>query len=350
MLRYLAAGIRCLTKPTMVKDTPIHIQIEPTTRCNLKCLTCSRIEVIKHPRDMSLEDFRVIVDTIRPKKITLSGQGEPLLNPKITEMIKYAKAMGSSVNMTTNGTLLKKNLEKVFGSELDLLGVSVDASNSNSYMKIRGGDYFETIVGGIKELVDLKQEFKKQKPKIRTCFVIQWENIEEIVKFIELSYEIGADAVLFQPLDFPKDSKMRKSLMGDMTGEYMKERLKKALEMARKVGILTNLVNILRDFDKCWNKYEFRQENKKGCLFPWFSTYITVDGSLMACCSLAYSEAILGNILRESFTSVWNGLKYCKLREVLAKGKMPYDTCRTCNPPNLANIIDMSRFTPDFIF
>lgn len=350
MLRYLMAGMRCFTKPKMVKDTPIHIQIEPTTKCNLRCPSCRRIEVIKHPKNMSLEEFKTIIETIQPKKITLSGQGEPLLNSQITEMIKYAKSMGSSINMTTNGTLLKERAEEIFESGLDLFGVSIDAPDRESYIRIRGGDYFGSIIEGIKEIVNLKRRLNRKYPKIRTCFVIQGKNTEKLVEFIRLSSEIDADAILFQPLEFTGDNKTKNDLIGDMTYQDTKEKLKKALKVAKEVNIPTNLEGIIKGFEKHWNKLEFRQEIDRKCIFPWFSTYITVDGSLMVCCSLAYSDAILGNILKEDFYSVWNGPKYCKLREMFRKGKKPYQMCRACSPPNLVETIGMSRFTPGFIF
>ena len=72
---------------------------------------------------MSLQEFQSIVDRIRPKKITLSGYGEPLLNPALPGMIAYAKSKGSSVNTTSNLTVLRtqKQATELIRSGLDLI-------------------------------------------------------------------------------------------------------------------------------------------------------------------------------------------------------------------------------------
>ena len=43
---------------------PSTIQLEPTTKCNLKCVTCSRhtFETSRLNRDLTIDEFKYIID------------------------------------------------------------------------------------------------------------------------------------------------------------------------------------------------------------------------------------------------------------------------------------------------
>ena len=85
---------------------PHHVQLEVTTHCNLACYMCVRNEVIKNPRHLSLADFQRLFDQIQPRRLTLSGAGEPLLNPDLVAMVAHASRHGAATMVPTNGTLL----------------------------------------------------------------------------------------------------------------------------------------------------------------------------------------------------------------------------------------------------
>ena len=64
---------------------PHHVFIEPTTRCNLKCVHCGRTywKDRDHKRDLSFDLYTKIVRQLKEKGvggITLQGAGEPLLH------------------------------------------------------------------------------------------------------------------------------------------------------------------------------------------------------------------------------------------------------------------------------
>ncbi|MBE9503514.1 MAG: radical SAM protein, partial [Proteobacteria bacterium] len=150
MKREMKSGVNVLRKPIHVDETPIHIQLEPTTACNLACITCPHEEYVKRAKHMTLDEFKRIFDQIKPLKVTLSGFGEPFANPKLPDMIFYAKDHGASVNTTSNMTLVNDHLaEKIVNSRLDLIKVSIDAAKPETYQDIRGEDSHQKIIEGI---------------------------------------------------------------------------------------------------------------------------------------------------------------------------------------------------------
>jgi sulfatase maturation enzyme AslB (radical SAM superfamily) len=91
-----------------------RVYVEPTNACNLECRTCIR-NVWDEPSGwMTDSTFECIVKGLRDFSPTptvfFGGFGEPLAHPNIVEMVAQVKALGASVELITNGTLLTEHL------------------------------------------------------------------------------------------------------------------------------------------------------------------------------------------------------------------------------------------------
>lgn len=137
--------------------------IEPAARCNLACIYCARSKnkpwTTSRPALMEWELFTRIVDEAPQtiEAICLSGIGEPLMNPRIVDMIDYASNSGRRVYMFTNGTLLKGDLlNQLATSPLNALNVSIepDAESARYYRDV---DYNE-IAGNIRAFAAKKRK------------------------------------------------------------------------------------------------------------------------------------------------------------------------------------------------
>ena len=110
----------------------VSMTIEPAAVCNLGCIYCARSKnkpwTTSRPAFMDWELFTRIVDEAPQtiETICLSGIGEPLMHPRIMDMVEYASKSGRRVYMFTNGTLLKGELmQKLAKSALDALNASI---------------------------------------------------------------------------------------------------------------------------------------------------------------------------------------------------------------------------------
>lgn len=349
-IRYLKASIRTIYKPSSVYDTPIHIQLEPTNICNLKCIMCNRDLIVKNPGNMNLERFKKIIDTINPYKLTLSGLGEPLMNKELPAMIKYSKCKHIDVNTTSNLTISNKSLlESTIKSGLDLLSISLDASNSSTYFKIRGVNEFNNIIENILYIQSIKNKLGIVKPFLRLCFVIQKENIWEMVDFLKLSQELNIKYVYFQILELTGVTDRKEALVGAITFDTLKKNICEAIKYSHQNNINANLDIINSRIEQYWNKYKMNFKRYKTCILPWFSTYITVEGCLFPCCSFALSPIKIGNIFEEELFSVWNGKQYKDFRKLIKHGNKPYKICQNCVPENLLDIFSRVKYSPSFL-
>ena len=90
----------------MKKNKKIYIEI--TNNCNLNCSFCPKTKRTKEY--MSIENYEEILKKINnyTDYIYLHVKGEPLLHPKIIDIIKLSEKYNLKVNLTTNGSLFPK--------------------------------------------------------------------------------------------------------------------------------------------------------------------------------------------------------------------------------------------------
>ncbi len=88
-----------------------RVYIEITNICNLNCSFCPKLK--RSPRHMSCYEFERVAAEVRPysEYIYLHVKGEPLSHPELDNILTICDNFGFKVNITSNGTLLKKQLD-----------------------------------------------------------------------------------------------------------------------------------------------------------------------------------------------------------------------------------------------
>ena len=133
--------------------TPYVIYIDPCDTCNFRCKFCpsGNLELMKKTRGrghgpMDFEVYKGIIDSLQEfpdpvRVIRLYKEGEPLVNPRFADMVRYAKASSRvlRVDTTTNASLLtpERSLE-IIDAGLDRINISVEGINSDQYRDFSG--------------------------------------------------------------------------------------------------------------------------------------------------------------------------------------------------------------------
>src|SRR5688500_17730381 len=77
------------------------------------------------------------------------SQGEPYINPKFLDMVKYAHKRGIYTITSTNGHFLNsENARKTVESGLDRILISIDGSTQEVYEQYRKEGHLETVLDG----------------------------------------------------------------------------------------------------------------------------------------------------------------------------------------------------------
>ena len=104
-------------KLLMSSSFPTHLEVEAASKCQMRCPMCYTTYMKDHFKGiMKMDLFKKIIDEAAANNtysIKLSWRGEPLLNPYLVEMVKYAKLKGiKDVSFLTNAELLNEKKSK----------------------------------------------------------------------------------------------------------------------------------------------------------------------------------------------------------------------------------------------
>ena len=103
-----------------LKGTPKYamvLQLEPLHTCNLTCTGCGRIrEYSTSLKDLvPLEQCLAAADECDAPMISICG-GEPLIYPKIEELVEGLQGQGRLVYICTNGVFMRKKMREYLAS------------------------------------------------------------------------------------------------------------------------------------------------------------------------------------------------------------------------------------------
>lgn len=158
----------------ILRDFPMHLDVEITSRCNLKCTFCDKLPQLSKGQlgDMDIGLYKKILNEGAENRLwglKLSYRGEPLLHKDIVEMVAYAKSRGVlDVYFNTNGMLLTESMsERLIDAGLDRISVSVEGTDPKEFEKKRIGAKFDTILANIDTLLEMRGKRRVDFPKIR---------------------------------------------------------------------------------------------------------------------------------------------------------------------------------------
>ncbi len=165
--RYLFYRYRYETFPQrkILDDFPPCLQVEPTSICNYRCVFCYQIddEFTKksggHMGMMSLETFKRIVDEAagRCEAVTLASRGEPLVCPKIGEMLSYASGKFLALKMNTNAWFLDEaKCHAILQADMNTLVFSADAASEPAYSQFRVGGSLDRVLKNVKRFREIQ--------------------------------------------------------------------------------------------------------------------------------------------------------------------------------------------------
>lgn len=333
--------IRAWFNPTIY---PTVIQIEPTNRCNLKCIMCPHgCEKITEYHDLDIDKFKKIVDEINQygflKGVHIQGLGEPLLYKHIIEAIKFCKERDLETYFNTNLTLLTREMaEELVEIQHNKIAVSIDTVEPEAYLWIRPGGRthtLERVLNNIRMLADIKKKKNSKYPIIAVHAILFKSTINEIPKMVKVLKESGAEMLCFQhliPEGIPEEKKF-------LNGKKLVDECAMGLSLEDKRKLLTEIESLVspefniippHDFEWLTDKLP-APEGVVTCLDLWEKPTILSNGDLMPCCyTLGYKQFLMGNIYEQGFKEIWFGEKYRNLRWQHVSGRLN-EVCAKCS-------------------
>jgi len=307
---------------------PFKLTIESSAICNIKCTTCPQNYMKRKKGNLKFSTFKKIYDEVRPPYLNLSGYGEPLINPDLFKIIKYARQKGSFIKVDTNGMLLTdESIKGLLNSGIDIISNSIDGMDKKTYEKIRKGAKFDVVVKNLKKLVKERNK-RKSKTEIHLYLVLQKANYKQFPEFIKFGDSIGVDSISGC---FIKQEGYEKNKKISIENIDKKELIKLARELeALKGKVRANLeVDEIIDDIYNWDEKKKNPRDKRMCYMCYYDPFITWDGIVCPCCLAATDKHItLGDATKHNFHDIWNSFKMKKFRKTIVEKRVGF--CKNC--------------------
>lgn len=285
----------------MIVKTFKKVYIEITSVCNLACSFCPPTQRAKGL--IKVEQFEKILDQIRPhtKYIYLHVKGEPLLHPRIDQLLDAAHERGFKVNITTNGTLIKKQREKLLGKPaLRQMNFSLHSFDGHE-----GSENREKYLGDILEFVRDAREH-------HVIFSYRLWNLQR---------------------DDQTDADRRKNAetLDILEQEYnLPFKIEERVEPGKGVKIAPN-VYLNQDHEFKWPSLLEPEYTGKGfCHALRSQAAILVDGTVVPCCLDGEGVINLGNVNEQSFSDIVESERANNLVDGFSRREAVEELCRKC--------------------
>ncbi len=190
----------------IVPAGPAEVNSAFDLTCNLSCPSCRRELMVWRP---GMPQFQVaekmaneIISALpRIRRLKLAGNGDPFASRlywKILTSIDRELHPNLRVILHTNGLLFTaerwKEIKKAHGL-IDTVEVSIDAADGGTYALNRRGGSFETLLGRLQYIAELRKQNSIR--KLLISFVVQANNFREMPAFVELGRSLNADTIIF---------------------------------------------------------------------------------------------------------------------------------------------------------
>ncbi|MBF0415000.1 MAG: radical SAM protein [Magnetococcales bacterium] len=328
------------------KGSPFYILWITTYGCNRKCLHCdwvwSRTSEADLARELNDTEQLQLVEQMCATDawgVTISG-GEPLMLPKIREILRRLKQAGKRVNLCSNGVLLPRFAEELVAIKLDSLTVSMDSFRPEEHDHIRGvPGSFQKSMAGIAAVK--KWRGNRKFPKLVIKAVISSKNFREMAQWVEYFHPY-ADTVEFQPIQNNLVHQIKAgedSLMFRPEEEGEFRRVMDDLA-ARWSTFKSPYYQRMADF--IFHPGELFDSGGFRCLFlSSFFLEISPYGAVGSC----PGHYVLGNVRERTILDIWRDLKTCEYQKKL-RSKNNKCLCWTYNTFSNLYLLPLYKHSP----
>lgn len=251
---------------------PRFILIEPINRCNSRCIMCGIDFDAKIPASLDKGLFAKIAAEIgrhhrEVEKVSLTLDGEPLLDKHLHEKIRLLKEVGvGRVNIASNASLLDETRARgLIEAGLDEIYITIDSLNQKTFEAIRVGLDFGAVYGNTRNLVRLRDAMKAPLV-IRVQMVQQAENQAEPEAF----------------------TRHWRGLLGP--GDQV---------VVQRAHNWASVVSVLSFGDEA-------DINHIPCIALWGTLALQADGRVKLCCMDTACNMPMGDLRQQTIAEVWS--------------------------------------------
>ncbi|WP_210581272.1 radical SAM protein [Streptomyces sp. GESEQ-4] len=142
-------------------SSPLVVDLDPTTVCDLACPECISADVL-HNGQLGRDRIVRLAEELagsEVRAVILIGGGEPLLHRSIGEVMEVLHGAGIDIGLVTNGTQIRRHLDRL-AETVSWVRVSMDAGTEATYGRFRPGrgkrNHFSQVIENMRLLAERK--------------------------------------------------------------------------------------------------------------------------------------------------------------------------------------------------
>lgn len=286
---------------------PISVELTLTNKCNLQCVYCSDLELRERQGKEEFLDYDILSRLFKDlsdggtKGVVFEGGGEPTLHPDFSKLLRSAKENHLAVGLITNGTV---RLDESDLQKLEWIRVSLDASNAEEYINLKGTDCFERVLSNI-------AHYAQYCNTVGVGYVVTNNNLSDIETLILRLRELKVSYIQLRPVVDAPD------LLPD-------EKDLKYLECYRS-SVFNVIVDGMKENMEGGN-------NQLSCVANSLTSVISGDGSVYLCGRLNIYDWLnpIGNIRIQNFSAIWNGEERKRQLNMVGNASFCSKNCPQC--------------------
>ncbi|QAY65747.1 radical SAM/SPASM domain-containing protein [Paenibacillus protaetiae] len=276
--------------------------MEITSVCNLACSFCPQTQRAKG--FINVEDFTQRLDQIRPHTdyIYFHLKGEPLMHPKIGQLLDLSHERGFQVNITTNGTLLHKVKPILLTKPaIRQMNFSLHSFDGHAGSKDKDG-YIGSILSFVREALE------------HTNMIIS-------LRLWNLDENNATNA----------ERQRNREILGAIEQAFeLDYRIEERVSPGKGIK-LADRVYLNQDYEFDWPDLKAEEDDGKGfCHGLRNQAGILVDGTVVPCCLDGEGVINLGNINETPFSEIVEGERANRLYEGFSRREAVEELCRKC--------------------
>ena len=299
------------------KDKKPVVVWNMTRRCNLKCVHCyAQAKDIEFENELSTEEGKALIDDLASfgSPVMLFSGGEPTLRKDLPELAAYAREKGMRAVISTNGTLIDRNMaRKLKEVGLSYVVVSLDGMRDTN-------DKFRGMKGAFNAALRGIHNCQEEGIKVGLRFTINKQNVRDIPAIFDLLEEKQIPRICFYHLVYAgRGSKM---VSEDLSLEESRQAVDLILERTRNLhekGFPAEVLTVDNHCDGPYLYMKLLRENPERAaeVFELLSMNqgnstgvgigcVSWDGSVHA--DQFWRHYSFGNVRERPFSEIWNDL------------------------------------------
>lgn len=276
--------------------------IEITSVCNLACTFCPQTK--RQANFIQPEAFRHRLEQIKPytDSIYLHLKGEPLMHPKLDELLDISGEMGFKVNITTNGTLLHKVKHKLLGKPaIRQMNFSLHSFDGHEGSTDKEG-YIRGVLSFVREAME------------QTQMIIS-------LRLWNLDMDNATNS----------ERQRNREILGAIEAEFgLDYRIEERVAPGHGTKVAER-VYINQDYEFEWPALDAEEDDGRGfCYGLRNQAGILSDGTVVPCCLDGEGIINLGNINVQPFSEIINSGRAKRLVDGFSRREAVEELCRRC--------------------